>query len=220
MKAALLPKEQLEQEPVALQDLLRNIKDGLDENCLNLMHDSRTKDREAVTSNVVRQVEGLTRDRSIMYNVEQGELIISAAFNEISSGIVDFLSTLDKAAPSSKNASKATVPIEGKVDVSLGKQPAVFNNNNPVAGEGPPPRTPGGGQDQVIWRRAQARISAVRRAMRSCGSVSVGRRSSLGWLVVSVSHCSSGGLGELCSFVSVQSSVFVGALFSPRALFS
>mmetsp|Transcript_143142 Transcript_143142/g.457573 ORF Transcript_143142/g.457573 Transcript_143142/m.457573 type:complete len:203 (-) Transcript_143142:587-1195(-) len=69
VKAALLPKEQLEQEPAALQDLLRNIKDGLDENCLNLMHDSRAKDREAVTSNVVRQVEGLTRDRSIMSKV-------------------------------------------------------------------------------------------------------------------------------------------------------
>eukprot|EP00446_Apocalathium_sp_SHHI-4_P052737 CAMPEP_0177363796 /NCGR_PEP_ID=MMETSP0368-20130122/38445_1 /TAXON_ID=447022 ORGANISM="Scrippsiella hangoei-like, Strain SHHI-4" /NCGR_SAMPLE_ID=MMETSP0368 /ASSEMBLY_ACC=CAM_ASM_000363 /LENGTH=367 /DNA_ID=CAMNT_0018826609 /DNA_START=55 /DNA_END=1160 /DNA_ORIENTATION=+ len=148
VKAALLPKEQLEQEPAALQDLLRNIKDGLDENCLNLMHDSRAKDREAVISNVVRQVEGLTRDRSIMSKVEQGELIfrqskveqgeliISAAFYEISSGIVDFLSTLDKAAPSSKDASKATVPIEGKVDVSLGKQPAVFNNTTLLQARG------------------------------------------------------------------------------------
>eukprot|EP00445_Apocalathium_hangoei_P010320 CAMPEP_0203873624 /NCGR_PEP_ID=MMETSP0359-20131031/19845_1 /ASSEMBLY_ACC=CAM_ASM_000338 /TAXON_ID=268821 /ORGANISM="Scrippsiella Hangoei, Strain SHTV-5" /LENGTH=333 /DNA_ID=CAMNT_0050792325 /DNA_START=86 /DNA_END=1088 /DNA_ORIENTATION=- len=115
VKAALLPKEQLEQEPAALQDLLRNIKDGLDENCLNLMHDSRAKDREAVTSNVVRQVEGLTRDRSIMSKV--------ALY-------------LDKAAPSSKDASKATVPIEGKVDVSLGKQPAVFNNTTLLQARG------------------------------------------------------------------------------------
>merc|ERR1712232_774868 len=69
---------------------LTMLKEGLDEQRLSQVRDSRAHDREAVVTNVLRQVEGLTDDAHIMNQVRLGELIVIGAFYEISSGIVDF----------------------------------------------------------------------------------------------------------------------------------
>eukprot|EP00658_Telonema_sp_P-2_P000574 TRINITY_DN10220_c0_g2_i1.p1 TRINITY_DN10220_c0_g2~~TRINITY_DN10220_c0_g2_i1.p1 ORF type:complete len:308 (+),score=70.50 TRINITY_DN10220_c0_g2_i1:248-1171(+) len=90
VRAAALPTEQIEGEPDNLSKLLKNIKVGLDEDRLQHVHDPRAHDREAVVTNVCRQVESLTRDESLMSKVRSKELIVLGAFYEISSGIVDF----------------------------------------------------------------------------------------------------------------------------------
>merc|ERR1712079_213330 len=90
VKAAAQPVEALNKEPEALSTLLKSLKASLDLNRLNDVHDSRARDREAVVTNVRRQMEKLMADNGIMKKVKDGELIIVGAFYEISSGIVDF----------------------------------------------------------------------------------------------------------------------------------
>merc|ERR1712039_996646 len=90
VKAAQLPSEKLEQEPSELEQALKGIKAGLDTKSLQCIQDSRAHDREAVTTNVKRQVERLSRDKGIMSKVRQQDLLVVGAFYEISSGIVDF----------------------------------------------------------------------------------------------------------------------------------
>ncbi|CAE8598758.1 unnamed protein product [Polarella glacialis] len=91
IKAAGLPIAQIEQEPQELANALKMLKRGLDEQRLKNVHDARAYDREAVITNVRRQVEGLCRDAAIMKKVQNEELILVGCFYEISSGIVDFL---------------------------------------------------------------------------------------------------------------------------------
>merc|ERR1719443_479538 len=90
VKAAQLPNEKINAEPSQLAAALGKLKEGLDENRLRNVHDPKAHDREAVVTNVQRQVEGLTKDKCIMDKVAAKELIVIGAFYEISSGIVDF----------------------------------------------------------------------------------------------------------------------------------
>jgi len=90
VKAAMLPDETLEQEPLELEQALKMIKTGLDATRLEHITDTRAIDREAVSTNVKKQVERLSRDKGIIAKVRQEDLLIVGAFYEISSGIVDF----------------------------------------------------------------------------------------------------------------------------------
>jgi carbonic anhydrase len=91
IKAAGLPLEMIEKEPKELASALKLLKSGLDGKRLANIHDSRAHDREAVISNIKRQVDGLTKDAGIMEKIKNGELLVVGCFYEISSGIVDFL---------------------------------------------------------------------------------------------------------------------------------
>jgi len=90
IKAAQLPTADIGNEPACLGNLLAGLKQGLNEGDLKAIRDSKAHDREAVTTNVKRQVEKLTQDKGIMEQVKKGNLIIVGCFYEISSGIVDF----------------------------------------------------------------------------------------------------------------------------------
>jgi len=90
IKAAMLPKADLEKEPEQLSNLLQEIKTNLDETRLAWAQDMKARDREAVVINVKTQVAELTRDTDVMKLVDKQELLIVGAFYEISSGIVDF----------------------------------------------------------------------------------------------------------------------------------
>ncbi|CAE8628075.1 unnamed protein product [Polarella glacialis] len=97
IKAAGLPIAQIEKEPQELANALKMLKGGLDEHRLKNVHDARAYDREAVITNVRRQVEGLCRDAAIMKKVQNEELIVVGCFYEISSGIVDFFMEVTEA---------------------------------------------------------------------------------------------------------------------------
>ena len=99
VKAAALPKEELDREPHPLLKYLRDIRNGLDLERLEQIRDPRSQEREAIVTNVKRQVETLADDQAIMQKVEAGELLIIGAFYEISSGIVDFFFEVSKASP-------------------------------------------------------------------------------------------------------------------------
>jgi len=99
VKAAQLPSEKLEGEPAELEQALKGIKAGLDVKSLQHIQDSRAHDREAVTTNVKRQVEKLARDKGIMSKVRQQDVMVVGAFYEISSGIVDFFHEVSGPAP-------------------------------------------------------------------------------------------------------------------------
>jgi carbonic anhydrase len=91
VKAALLPMSHIQKAmPQNLQDMLADIKEGLDGERVAKLRDPRAHDREAVVTNVNRAVDSLVKDKSIMDLVQGGELIVCGAFYEISSGIVDF----------------------------------------------------------------------------------------------------------------------------------
>eukprot|EP00929_Paragymnodinium_shiwhaense_P021526 TRINITY_DN14014_c0_g1_i2.p1 TRINITY_DN14014_c0_g1~~TRINITY_DN14014_c0_g1_i2.p1 ORF type:complete len:327 (-),score=60.14 TRINITY_DN14014_c0_g1_i2:242-1222(-) len=92
VKAAGLPSTAISKEPRALSTLLNGLKGGLEHARLQDIHDHRAYDREAVVTNVRRQIEQLAADDGIMLKVAAGELILVGAFYEISSGIVDFFS--------------------------------------------------------------------------------------------------------------------------------
>eukprot|EP00929_Paragymnodinium_shiwhaense_P089394 TRINITY_DN4954_c0_g1_i1.p1 TRINITY_DN4954_c0_g1~~TRINITY_DN4954_c0_g1_i1.p1 ORF type:complete len:292 (+),score=58.08 TRINITY_DN4954_c0_g1_i1:83-958(+) len=92
VKAAGLPSAQINEEPKALGNLLHHLKEGLDHDRLSNIRDTRAYDREAVITNVRKQLELLSQDEGIMKRIEGGELLVVGAFYEISSGIVDFFS--------------------------------------------------------------------------------------------------------------------------------
>lgn len=105
VKAAGLPMEQIEQESASLARILKGMKQGLDEDRLSHIIDEKAHDREAVVTNVTRQIEQLTEDEAMMQKVREQELIIIGAFYEISSGIVDFFPEVSNASMPSKGAS-------------------------------------------------------------------------------------------------------------------
>merc|ERR1711870_113556 len=82
--------DQINKESPALSEALKHIKSGLDEHRLAHVHDAKAYDREAVATNVRRQVEQLSRDEAFAAKIRNGEIIVAGAFYEISSGIVDF----------------------------------------------------------------------------------------------------------------------------------
>eukprot|EP00933_Yihiella_yeosuensis_P021899 TRINITY_DN1726_c0_g1_i6.p1 TRINITY_DN1726_c0_g1~~TRINITY_DN1726_c0_g1_i6.p1 ORF type:complete len:362 (-),score=80.51 TRINITY_DN1726_c0_g1_i6:164-1249(-) len=90
IKASMGKEEDIEKQPESLAAALGGIRGGLDLDRLSRVHDTRAHDREAVITNVRRQVEGLCEIESIMQKVAAKELIVVGAFYEISSGIVDF----------------------------------------------------------------------------------------------------------------------------------
>jgi len=89
VKAAMLPSTELQQFPPELESTLRVIKEGLGDSA-TFLSDSRARDREAVTVNVRQQVERLKQDAVVMAKVKSGDLMVTGAFYEISTGIVDF----------------------------------------------------------------------------------------------------------------------------------
>jgi len=90
VKAAGLPVEQIDNETEALSKTLKNIKEGLDEQRLMHVRDAKAYDREAVVTNVKRQVLQLSSDQAFAAKIREKEIILIGAFYEISSGIVDF----------------------------------------------------------------------------------------------------------------------------------
>lgn len=90
VKAAGLPLDQINKESPALSEALKHIKSGLDEERLAHVRDARAHDREAVATNVRRQVEQLSRNEAFAKKIRDREIIVVGAFYEISSGIVDF----------------------------------------------------------------------------------------------------------------------------------
>jgi len=108
VKAAMLNVEALENEPSELEQVLKNIKTGLDETSLRFLHDSRARDREAVAANVRQQVERLTRESGIMAKVRAQELIIVGAFYDLSSGIVDFFCEVSELGEQNEGSTAST----------------------------------------------------------------------------------------------------------------
>jgi len=91
VKAAGLPADAIEKEPEALEKALKALKCGLEKAPrLGDITDLRSRDREAVVTNVRAQIEGLSQNETVMSAVRRKELIVVGAFYEISSGIVDF----------------------------------------------------------------------------------------------------------------------------------
>jgi carbonic anhydrase len=92
VKAAGLDLDTISQEPDELSELLKSMKEGLEGSNSGLAHiqDPRAHDREAVVTNVKRQLDRLSSDKGIMHRVVSKELIVVGAFYEISSGMVDF----------------------------------------------------------------------------------------------------------------------------------
>jgi len=114
VKAAAQPIEKIEGEPQALSTILMDLKSGLEHERYQNLSDLRAHDREAVVTNVRRQIEKLTDDEGIMAKVLNGEVIIVGAFYEISSGIVDFpFSVSDNFKGKSSHPSKQPSFIRG-----------------------------------------------------------------------------------------------------------
>lgn len=93
--AISMSAQQIGQEPFDLQVVLQSIKANLDVNELNLISDTRSREREAIIQNTSIQVKTLQQNKLIAEAVDSGKLLVCGAFYEISSGIVDLFS-LDK----------------------------------------------------------------------------------------------------------------------------
>jgi len=119
VKAAGLPTAKIEQEPAALSAALKGLKRGLDDRRLEQIGDSRSRDREAVVTNVRAQIQGLAENRAIMAAVRRKELIVVGAFYEISSGIVDFFLEITEVAEETGGvAAPEPEPVKVKRSVS------------------------------------------------------------------------------------------------------
>lgn len=132
VKAAQLPLDAINREPESLSTLLKGMRQGLDAADLDTIQDPKAQDREAVTTNVRAQVEGLVRDEGIMKEVRNGELLMVGAFYEISSGIVDFFhevsgqeeEDLDNLAPIQRAPSRGVLTRLKSVDCLRPPTPA------------------------------------------------------------------------------------------------
>lgn len=112
VKAAQLPPDAINKEPACLGGLLNGLREGLNLERLNKVRDAKAHDREAVVTNVKRQVERLTSDDCIMSKVGSGELLIVGAFYEISSGIVDFFHEVSEEMEPNTNLSPISRTME------------------------------------------------------------------------------------------------------------
>eukprot|EP00440_Ansanella_granifera_P071833 gb/GFBE01077952.1/.p1 GENE.gb/GFBE01077952.1/~~gb/GFBE01077952.1/.p1 ORF type:complete len:484 (+),score=109.53 gb/GFBE01077952.1/:1-1452(+) len=95
IKAAMQATEKIETEPTELSAALLGLKAGLQGDRLANISDQRAYDREAVVTNVKRQVDDLCNNPTILSKIQRKELMVVGAFYEISSGIVDFLKEID-----------------------------------------------------------------------------------------------------------------------------
>jgi len=102
---------------------------------VSLIRDERSRDREAVVGNVHHQVSRITQDDLIMKKVRSNEILVTGAFYEISSGIVDFFGEITDATsekevkilkrkslcPQKFNLFAPTAPTGGSDTASSGK---------------------------------------------------------------------------------------------------
>jgi len=137
VKAAGLPIELINREPAALSTTLKRIKHGLDEDRLQHVHDAKAHDREAVVTNVRRQVEQLSQDEALLTKIREKEIILVGAFYEISSGIVDFFPEVSEA-PSPTHANpRMLLPgvshgVTSRIEVSSSNAFPVFERKQKV----------------------------------------------------------------------------------------
>jgi carbonic anhydrase len=93
VKASRLPTDALNKEPTKLKNMLLDMKDGLAfcSATLDNMKDANARDRESVIANALAQVDKIKASACIGPKVASGEVVVVAAFYEITSGIVDFV---------------------------------------------------------------------------------------------------------------------------------
>jgi carbonic anhydrase len=93
VKASRLPTDALNKEPTKLKNMLLDMKDGLAfcSATLDDMKDPKARDRESVIANALAQVDKIKASACIGPKVASGEVVVVAAFYEITSGIVDFV---------------------------------------------------------------------------------------------------------------------------------
>ena len=93
VKASRLPADAIRKEPELLRNMLLNMKDGLAycSETLDNMRDAKARDRESVFANAIAQVERIKASADMGPKVARGEVLVVAAFYEITSGIVDFV---------------------------------------------------------------------------------------------------------------------------------
>lgn len=87
--AAMLPREQIEQEPPHLRTLIGRIQPSVEN--LPPIRDKKARMREAVINNVRHQVAILRRQPVIQEAEASGKIRVVGGFYEIGSGAVDFL---------------------------------------------------------------------------------------------------------------------------------
>jgi len=123
VKAAGMSSEDINKEPHALARLLNGLKGGLEHGRLQGISDPRAYDREAVVTNVKRQIEQLASEETVMEKVASNEILCVGAFYEISSGIVDFFSelTVKDACPLSPSRGKISRGVSGTLEVQFKK---------------------------------------------------------------------------------------------------
>eukprot|EP00933_Yihiella_yeosuensis_P021895 TRINITY_DN1726_c0_g1_i2.p1 TRINITY_DN1726_c0_g1~~TRINITY_DN1726_c0_g1_i2.p1 ORF type:complete len:535 (-),score=110.00 TRINITY_DN1726_c0_g1_i2:242-1846(-) len=157
IKAAMGNPENINKEPESLAAGLNGLRAGLDLDRLSLVQDARAHDREAVITNVRRQVEGLCKDETIMGKVSKQELIVVGAFYEISSGIVDFFMEVTEAPGSGDDFPEAPRLLKRGVSAGVSSRLEVTSpvtrsrklNGLPQMTERPEPtRTAAGQMDQ------------------------------------------------------------------------
>jgi carbonic anhydrase len=93
VKASRLPTDAIMKEPELLRNMLFNMKDGLAycSETLDDMKDAKARDRESVFANAIAQVDKIKASPDMGPKVARGEIVVVAAFYEITSGIVDFV---------------------------------------------------------------------------------------------------------------------------------
>lgn len=89
MASALLPPEQILLEPANLQKIIGRIRPSVEN--LPPIRDKKARMREAVISNVRRQVNLLRQQEVIQEAEASGQIRVIGGFYEIGSGAVDFL---------------------------------------------------------------------------------------------------------------------------------
>lgn len=89
VRAAMLPEDDIQREPPALQQLIRRIQPSL--RTMPTIRDKKSRMREAVLSNVRTQVAELRRKPVVQAAEASGQIRVIGGFYEIGSGAVDFL---------------------------------------------------------------------------------------------------------------------------------
>lgn len=87
--AALMPPEEIAQEPANLQTLIGRIRPSVEQ--LPTIRDKKARMREAVLNNVRHQVQILRRQPVVQEAEASGQIRVIGGFYEIGSGAVDFL---------------------------------------------------------------------------------------------------------------------------------
>lgn len=91
VKAAMLPLEQRNKEPIHVQELLNEIVPAISK--IPKIRDEKAKMREAVIANVRQQVQNLKKNVTIQSAIASNQIAVIGAYYEITSGAVDFFET-------------------------------------------------------------------------------------------------------------------------------